>query len=250
MKNENKGYIKTNVVDVHSHILPNMDDGSRSVEESLELLSDAYRQGIGTIIATPHFYGDRESPDSFLARRQAAVKTLKAAIAAQSEPMPAIYLGAEIAYYFGIGSSEALTELCIEGTRCALIEMPFCAWSRSEVDEIYAAMKNFGITPILAHIERFIGYGKNLKYLKEFASRDVLLQCNAEFFTEKRTRKKALKFLKSGFVKLLGSDCHNTTSRRQTTGDAINIIREELSDEYINNIEDHSESVLFTAVPV
>ena len=250
MKNANNEYIKTNVVDVHSHILPQMDDGSRSVEESLALLSDAQSQGIDTVIATPHFYGDRERPESFLARRSAAVNALKSAIAAGSAPTPTIYLGAEIAYYFGMGSSEALTGLCIEGTRCALIEMPFCAWSQSEVDEIYSAMKNFGITPILAHIERFIGYGKNMKYLKEFASRDVLLQSNAEFFTDKKTRKKALKFLKSGFVKLLGSDCHNKDKRPQIIGDAINVIRKELSNEYINMIEDHSESVLFTAVPV
>ena len=250
MKNAIKEYQRTNIVDVHSHILPKMDDGSRSVEESLALLSDAYRQGIDTVIMTPHFYGDRERPESFLARREASLKTLKAAIASYDKPLPAICIGAEIAYYFGMGSSEALPGLCIEGTKCALIEMPFCAWSRSDVEEIYSAMKNFGITPILAHIERFIGYGKNLKYLKELASRDVLLQSNAEFFTDKKTRKKALKFLKSGLVKLIGSDCHNAEKRPQIIGDAINIIREELSGEYIKILEGHSESVLFTAVPV
>lgn len=248
MKNAIKEYERTNVVDVHSHILPGMDDGSRSVTESLEMLKAAYEQGIDAVIATPHFYGDRERPESFLSRRDESLKALKAA--SSDGPLPNIYIGAEIAYYFGMGSSEALPSLCIEGTKCALIEMPFCAWSRGEVEEIYSAMKNYGITPILAHIERFIGYGKNLSYIKELAERDVLLQSNAEFFINKKTRKKALKFLNSGLVKLIGSDCHNTGDRPQNIGDAINVIREELSDYHIKIIEGYSDSVLFTAAPV
>lgn len=248
MKNAIKEYERTNVVDVHSHILPGMDDGSRSVTESLEMLKAAYEQGIDAVIATPHFYGDRERPESFLSRRDESLKALKAA--SYDGPLPNIYIGAEIAYYFGMGSSEALPSLCIEGTKCALIEMPFCAWSRGEVEEIYSAMKNYGITPILAHIERFIGYGKNLSYIKELAERDVLLQSNAEFFIDKKTRKKALKFLNSGLVKLIGSDCHNTGDRPQNIGDAINVIREELSDYHIKIIEGYSDSVLFTAAPV
>ncbi len=248
MKNAIKEYERTNVVDVHSHILPGMDDGSRSVTESLEMLKAAYEQGIDAVIATPHFYGDRERPESFLSRRDESLKALKAA--SSDGPLPNIYIGAEIAYYFGMGSSEALPSLCIEGTKCALIEMPFCAWSRGEVEEIYSAMKNYGITPILAHIERFIGYGKNLSYIKELAERDVLLQSNAEFFIDKKTRKKALKFLNSGLVKLIGSDCHNTDDRPQNIGDAINVIREELSDYHIKIIEGYSDSVLFTAAPV
>lgn len=250
MKNSIKEYIRTNVVDVHSHILPGMDDGSRSVGESLEMLKAGYGQGIDAVIATPHFYGDRERPESFLSRREASLNALKAATASYDGPLPNIYIGAEIAYYFGMGSSEALPSLCIEGTKCALIEMPFCAWSRGEVEEIYSAIKNFGITPILAHIERFIGYGKNLSYIKELAARDVLLQSNAEFFLDKKTRKKALKFLNSGLVKLIGSDCHNTDDRPQNIGDAINVIREELSDYQIKIIEGYSDSVLFTAAPV
>lgn len=248
MKNAIKEYERTNVVDVHSHILPGMDDGSRSVTESLEMLKAAYEQGIDAVIATPHFYGDRERPESFLSRRDESLKALKAA--SYDGHLPNIYIGAEIAYYFGMGSSEALPSLCIEGTKCALIEMPFCAWSRGEVEEIYSAMKNYGITPILAHIERFIGYGKNLSYIKELAERDVLLQSNAEFFINKKTRKKALKFLNSGLVKLIGSDCHNTGDRPQNIGDAINVIREELSDYHIKIIEGYSDSVLFTAAPV
>lgn len=250
MKNATNEYVRTSIVDVHSHILPEMDDGSRSAEESIEMMRAGYRQGIDTVIATPHFYGDRERPESFFARRAASLEKLKAATEKCDAPLPKLYIGAEIAYYFGMGSSEALPSLCIEGTKCALIEMPFCAWSRSDVEEIYSAMKNFGITPILAHIERFIGYGKNLKYIKELASRDILLQSNAEFFTDKKTRKKALKFLESGLVKLIGSDCHNTGDRPQNIGDAINVIRDGLTEEYINIIEGYSDSVLFTAVPV
>ena len=58
------------MIDWHSHILPKIDDGSRSLEETLELLKMLKSQGINTVIATPHFYADDESVESFLSRRQ------------------------------------------------------------------------------------------------------------------------------------------------------------------------------------
>ena len=56
-------------VDFHSHILPGVDDGSRSVEESLEMLRAVARQGIGTVVATPPFYANHDTPERFLRRR-------------------------------------------------------------------------------------------------------------------------------------------------------------------------------------
>ena len=64
------------MLDIHSHILPGMDDGSASPEETAELLDLMWQQGITTVVATPHFYPMQEAPDSFLSRRQAAVEQM------------------------------------------------------------------------------------------------------------------------------------------------------------------------------
>ena len=68
------------IADFHSHVLPGMDDGSRSTEESLEILKRMQEQGIAAVVATPHFYASRHFPEEFLERRERAKqKILQAA---------------------------------------------------------------------------------------------------------------------------------------------------------------------------
>lgn len=245
-KNADDFIPKTLITDVHSHILPKMDDGSSGSEESLSMLRQARDANIKAVIATPHFYAESEKPSDFFLRREASVNMLKDAMARSGEPFPDIYVGAEVAYFNGMSCSESLRDLCIDGTKCLLLEMPFYTWTRSVVDEVYDITKNFGITPYLAHIERFTEHG-NMKYIEELSSRGVVMQSNAEFFIDKKTRKKALKLTKSGVIRLLGSDCHDLSDRPQNLGEAIKIICGELSKEYIEMFEAHSESLLFTA---
>lgn len=68
------------MLDIHSHILPKIDDGSSSVEESLKLLRTSAEQGITEIAATPHFYASQNSPQKFLARRAACAARLQEAL--------------------------------------------------------------------------------------------------------------------------------------------------------------------------
>ena len=64
------------MVDIHSHVLPKMDDGSKSGEESIALLQEAYKQGVEAIFSTPHFYPKRDDPEEFLKRRDRSVRSL------------------------------------------------------------------------------------------------------------------------------------------------------------------------------
>ena len=82
------------MIDIHSHILPGIDDGSQSVEESHALLALLREQGVETVVATPHFYADRNDPENFLRRRKEALARLDHG----ETEMPRILLGAEVAY--------------------------------------------------------------------------------------------------------------------------------------------------------
>ena len=62
------------MTDLHTHILPGMDDGAVSVETSLEMLRMERDQGVDAVVLTPHFYRDRERPEQFLARRRASAE--------------------------------------------------------------------------------------------------------------------------------------------------------------------------------
>lgn len=81
------------MIDLHTHILPGMDDGSRDVLESLAMLEASAAQGVGLVAATPHFYAEENSPERFLSRRAEAAQRLRAAL---RPGLPEIRLGAEV----------------------------------------------------------------------------------------------------------------------------------------------------------
>lgn len=86
------------MMDFHTHLLPEMDDGSRSVEESLAMLKQMAAQNINWAAATPHFYAFQESPEQFLERRSASAAQLQKEMS-QWKDLPRISLGAEVRYY-------------------------------------------------------------------------------------------------------------------------------------------------------
>ena len=82
------------VTDFHTHVLPGIDDGSASIEESLEMLRSLGQQGASRVVAVPHFYANYDSPDRFLKKRAAAVEALTGVMAGQAA-LPELYFGAE-----------------------------------------------------------------------------------------------------------------------------------------------------------
>ena len=238
------------ITDFHSHVLPAMDDGSANAQESISMLSVAKQQGISSMIATSHFYADREAPDSFFERRERAVAELIRGGYNPDTEHPALYLGAEVAFFVGMTRCGQLERFCIEGTRYLRIEMPFEKWSESVIAETLAVREALGLRPIIAHIERYIGYQKG-NTLGRLIEGGALIQSNAEFFIEKKTRKKALKLLQQGGIHLLGSDAHNLESRAPRLGACIDrISAHKYGDEMLDEIEACSRHVLKKASPV
>lgn len=212
------------MIDIHSHILPGMDDGSRSVEESVRMLEASARQGVKYIAATSHFYATENSPEQFLRRRAAAAALLQAAWQPQ---FPQLALGAEVYYFDGISRTEKLDRLKLENTGLLLLEMPFSAWSGRMVTEILDIQSRRDTTVLLAHIERYIAFQKPAVW-RELLDSGVRMQCNAEFFLSWKTKRKALRMLRQGEIHFLGSDCHNMTTRPPRLGDAMEVINKVL----------------------
>ena len=212
------------MVDIHSHILPQLDDGSSSVRESLLMLDEMRRQGIKIVAATPHFEVHRESVDSFLERRAKSFETISEAL---TEDEPQIRLGAEVLYYEGISRMEGLQRLCIEGTDLLLLEMPITKWTSYTVGEVVNLSHAGTVRVVIAHFERCIPAQKRgmLDYLLE---NDLLIQANASYFLERRTRRRAVSLLKKNKIHFLGSDSHNMKERAPRLGMAYNLISKKL----------------------
>ena len=118
------------VIDFHSHILPGIDDGSKNVEESLQMLRMMAKQGITHVVATPHFYPQHDTPERFLRRRAEAEAALREAMAGEND-LPELSIGAEVYYFRGISDSNAIKELTVDHKKCILIEMPSAPWTQT-----------------------------------------------------------------------------------------------------------------------
>lgn len=208
------------MIDLHSHVLPGIDDGSKNVEESLAMLWASARQGIGYVAATPHFYPMENSPEQFLERRRAAAEQLRAV---WQPGLPRLLLGAEVYYFTGISQSIEIETLCLGGT--LLLEMPFCPWTNRMLAEAIALREQRRLNVVLAHIERYFRWQPK-ELWEKLLNRGLLMQCNASFFVDWKTRRRAQKLLAMGRIHLLGSDAHNMTSRPPRMGEARSSIGE------------------------
>ena len=205
------------MIDFHSHVLPGIDDGSRSAEESLRMLAASAEQGIAYMAATPHFYPSETSPEQFLERRNRAAEHLRAVWRPE---LPRLLLGAEVYYCDGISQAEEVDALRIEGTSLLLLEMPFQTWSDRMAAEIRALQERPGCTVMLAHIERYLRLQKRPVW-ENLLEAGVLMQSNASFFLGWSTRHRAVQMLDAGRIHLLGSDCHNMAQRPPRVGEAL-----------------------------
>lgn len=231
------------LTDFHSHILPGVDDGSKSVEQSLEMLRMEAAQGIRRVIATPHFYPRHDSPERFLRRRAEALNRLQEAMEIE-EGLPQIELAAEIYFFSGISDSEVLSRLTIGQKRCILLEMPHSPWTDSMYRELEGICVKQGLTPVIAHVDRYIRPFKSYGIPERLMELPVLIQANAEFFLGRSTRRMALRMLKKGQIHVLGSDCHNLKDRKPNLGDAVSVIQERLGPESLDWIRTHEQEIL------
>lgn len=198
------------ITDIHSHLLPGIDDGARTLEETAQALRVAKRQGIDAMILTPHFY-----PDGSGATAEQVRSGMRTIAGAAREAGIRIYPGMECFYHTKLPAQlergEALT---LAGSRYVLIEFGVGIGMR---DLLYAlnSVADSGFVPILAHYERYecLMDRKNLERLKR---EDFLLQMNFE--TIQRTygvlrRNPFRKHLEEGIVDFMGSDTHGMQFR-------------------------------------
>ena len=251
------GYITSlsggeSVTDFHAHVIPGIDDGSKSVEMSLSMMREEQEQGVKAVVATPHFYAHQTSVRQFLHRRTEALASLKQAMESEAAPFPEIYAGAEVYYFREMGRAEQLPELCIGQTRTILIEMPFAQWDDQVLGNIRAIIEKQKLTVVLAHVERYIGFQKNKTIWNRVMELPLYPQINAGSFCRKKhtvfarekTRKFAMEHLRKHPDLILGSDCHNLTSRRPNLAAGRAEIESAFGKEALERIDEVTSRVL------
>lgn len=231
------------VIDFHSHILPGIDDGSASLQESIELLRLEAAQGICHVLLTPHFYAMEDEPEGFLRRRAEAEALLREEMG-RHDGLPRVSMGAEVSFFRGMSESEYLRRLTIAGGKCILIEMPPAPWPECVYRELEKIWLLQGIVPVLAHIDRYISPLRTYHIPARLAKLPVLVQANASFFLDRRTAGMAMRLLKADRIHILGSDCHNVMDRRPELGKALVRIRKKLGEKVISRICEYQDRIL------
>ncbi len=225
--------------DFHSHILPEVDDGSRSIEQSIAMLDMLRNSGVGTVVATPHFYYNKTNVDRFLTKREAAYQRLTEATGEKKGVQ--IRKGAEVLLTTDIPNLDGLEKLCIENTAYILIELPYSYWSSwvyRAIDEI--AFR--GLKPIIAHIDRYSWAGDDC--IRKIFDLNCLIQLNTDAVIDKHIRKKAFKYIKNGEIHLLGSDAHDDKRRPPRFTEAMEILRKKFGPDIERVFEENSLYVL------
>jgi protein-tyrosine phosphatase len=202
-----------NLVEMHSHILPAIDDGSQNIETSLKMIAKLQSQGAKKIVLTPHYYSDTISLDDFLRKRDKAYNALERALPPNS---PTLIPSAEVYISKYLFNYDNLDELCIGNSGYALIEHPFSAsFGESDYNRLMNLYCDYGIKPVLAHIERYRALMESKYLLDDYIEMGCLAQVNINSFDDapRIVRKKLFKLLESNSIHFIGSDCHNLDTR-------------------------------------
>lgn len=199
------------MVDFHTHILPEIDDGAKDVETARAMMEAEKANGVDTVLLTSHYYAKKRSPDQFVQKRAESFAAIKDLI----PDGLTVKLAAEVHLKGYSGAAfEDVCKLAIEGTRYILIELPFTTkWTERLLQKLEDFIRETDYTPVLAHVERYAEVQKRPAFLQTFINMGCLLQVNCGAFLERRTRSLAFAMLKKGYVHALGTDAHNLDSR-------------------------------------
>lgn len=230
------------MIDMHTHILPGIDDGSRNSQMSIEMLKCLKEEGVTDVVLSPHFYASQNSVEEFLARRQVGIEHLESALEGQSLGLR-LHPAAEVLFMDSLDKVDGLGEMTIGGTKYLLLEMPFKKWGGRELDTVYNILCS-GFKPIIAHFERYIEFNGGMREIYELKNMGCILQMNAENFKGFFQKRRSVKFFDERLAALLGSDCHNLDRRPPKIRFAYEAIEKKLGTEAVEKIINLGSTVL------
>ena len=237
------------MIDIHSHIVFEVDDGPKTIEDSRALLEESYRQGVRTIISTSHRRkGMFETPEAKIEENFKQVQELAKEIA---DDLTVLY-GAEINY-----TSDILDKLeqgkipRLADSQYALIEFSMI----TPYKEIHTALSNvlrLGVTPVVAHIERYHCLENDEKKVRDLINMGCYTQINSSSVlkpklfgdTYKFMKKRAQFFLEKDLVHFVASDMHNLDPRPPYMQEAYQIISKKYGESHAEQLFRKNQELL------
>lgn len=208
--------MENKIIDIHSHIVFDVDDGAKTIEDSINMIKSSYNQGVVKIVATPHYYKRLFDYDVEKIKRNFLDIKYKSS---KLFPGLELYLGTEI---FCSKDTFSIVEknefLTINSTRYVLIEFEYKCSFKEICNNINIFLMN-GYIPVIAHVERYEHL--DLQKVEKLIDFGCYMQINADsilkpkmFFDKyKASKNRARQYLKNELVHFVSSDMHNCTNR-------------------------------------
>lgn len=230
-------------VDFHTHIIPKIDDGARNLDEAIHMLASAYESGAETVVLTPHYLG-QESIADFCSLRNQKIADLKQAMKKDDGRFPAVISGAEVFLNSALSENDDVRMLCIEGTDTILLELPYTSWSKWHIQEVYHLIARQDLTPVIAHIERYLRGPKDIEKLDRLISVGAKFQVNASSFFTFSGRRVISTLARQGLISAIASDCHNETTRSSNISHPLRAMEKRLGTAFLSETYQKSKQLI------
>lgn len=234
------------MIDIHCHILPGLDDGSSTLDESLAIARQAVADGIRAMVATPHVGNGVYKTSAVRIRKE--VESLNAVLQCANIPLT-VYPGAEVQLVPRLTELLRMDEFCtINNSRYVLIELPPTFLPETAKDEFFALRIN-GYIPILAHPERHPQIKNDLGYLEELVQMGTRCQLTAQSITGEFGRMAQItaeKIIENDMAHILATDSHSSKWRKPVLSNAVNRVARLLgsSKEALQMVESLPQAIL------
>ncbi len=202
------------MIDIHCHILHGIDDGARSLNESVHLARIAVQNSIQTAVVTPHLVHP-ENVDEFIALRDKRIDELRTALERENIPLE-IVPGAEVFINDDIFYAPVLDAAAIGPGKYMLIEFDFSGLNINRIIKYVEEIIARGYVPIIAHPERYQYMQQNYDIVNHLADMGVLFQVNSSSlagFGGMESRELSYAMVASGIASFIGTDAHSVAHR-------------------------------------
>ncbi len=226
------------MIDIHCHVLPEIDDGSTSKQMSVEMCAIAADSKVTDIIATPHMT-DLYAKQEFHDRVAVRLKYLNDKMKSENIPVR-IHKGAEVYASKDILYSPDLTDLTLAGSKYLLFEFSFVNSDFDYVKEVITVIQSQSLVPVIAHPERYDFIQRDYSNINRLSDCGALFQCNLGSLTGelgKREKRLAREMINKGAVSFLASDAHRVKFRNTDLSGMLKCIEKDAKKLDMSNIE-------------
>ena len=213
------------MIDFHNHILPDVDDGSKSIEQSIDMLRTAQRQGITDVVNTVHYQHPKMEGKNTDFRYISSIRDQLQTKLVNNNIDIKIHLGAEVFFNFNLLDILENELVTFSNMKYMLIEFEVFMFPKGYEEHLYE-LAIAGITPIIAHPERYRPIQNNVKIIEKLINSGCLMQVDAGsligHFGE-RTKQLAEELITRRMIHIMGSDSHNNKKRNFCLEEALKI---------------------------